>query len=171
MVLTGHSAEVLAALSRQQASYPQFGTLSPQTVLYFYGFIMAILSGLSLLMLLLAMLVRRGGWIPAIVSLIVNGCLGLFLVLILVVRTMLLGPNPEVLVILAVVALCGVTVAKLVAALHSAAQIHATRLMQRAQFGMLSRGAGEYAATGGFPPGAAWDVPQPPSSPLPPLPR
>jgi hypothetical protein len=147
----------------------------------------SVFSGVMLitggLLLLLTIFVRQGGKASTIFSIILTGLIGLFLAISLLSDLLQIASNPMVfaplLLTLAVLGLCIVTIAKLAGALKSAGSASA-QAMQQAYYWMMQQQAAGYSPAGygqngyNYPPPAqpnlpsengAQPAPQPPPMP------
>jgi hypothetical protein len=167
------------AIEQQHTVLPPFGNMSPAQELRLG---MSIISGVMIVaggvLLLLAFFVRRGGRISTVFSIVFTSVISLILLINFVSGLLQLAGNPQVILPLAlfagILALCAITIAKLVAALKSSgsAQMQA---MQQAYYWMMQHhqagtyGQGGYGAIPGQIPGR--DAPAPPIAPPPPPPN
>ncbi len=162
---------VTQTIRQQQASFP---TIQGMTLVQELRLLFSIFSGMMLLagglLLLLAIFVRQGGKASTICSIILNGLIGLFLGISLLSDLLQVVTNPMVvaplLLTLAILGLCIVTIAKLAIALKSTGGAQ-TQAMQQAYYWMMQQQAVGYAHAGygGYPPPAQENPLPPPSDP------
>jgi hypothetical protein len=162
---------MVEALRQQKADIPKIEGLTPQQeirlamtlgsgVMIFFG---AVLS-------LLAVFVRRGGKIAIITSMVMNGLLGLLMLVNFAVGLRQIAANPmaivQVLMVGGFLALVVTTFTKLIAALHSAGSNQQMAMQQQAYYWMMQQQGG-YGAGTGYGYGQAPATPPPPPPPLP----
>jgi len=169
---------MLQAVRQQQTELPPIEGFTPIQeirMLTLIGSVMMIVTGG--LLLILVIFVRRGGKISTVCSIILNGLIALFLLMNSVSGLRQAAVNPvailPLLVFIGLIALCVITLVKLVAAFQSAgpAQLQA---MQQAYYWMMQQqqAAGGYGQQGyGYgqtPPSPTTPPPQtPPIAPPP----
>jgi hypothetical protein len=160
------------AIEQQHTVLPPFGNMSPAQELRLG---MSIISGVMIVaggvMLLLAFFVRRGGRVSTVFSIVFTSVIALILLVNFVSGLIQLAGNPQVILPLAlfggILALCAVTIAKLVAALRSSGSVQ-MQAMQQAYYWMMQHqqtGGYGYGQNPGGPP------PPPPAAPMPPGPN
>ncbi len=160
------------AIEQQHTVLPPFGNMSPAQELRLG---MSIISGVMIVaggvLLLLAFFVRRGGRISTVFSIVFTSVIALVLLINFVSGLLQLAGNPQVILPLAlfggILALCAVTIAKLVAALSSSgsAQMQA---MQQAYYWMMQH---QQTEGYGYGQNAGGQPPPPPAAPMPPGPN
>lgn len=168
-------ALVTQAVRQQQASLPPMENLS---LVQEIRLVFSVFSGVMLLtgglLLLLTIFVRQGGKASTVCSIALNCLVGLFLgmsllsdLLQVVGNAMVIAP---LLISLAVLGLCIVTIAKLVIALKSTGSAQA-QAMQQAYYWMMQQQAGAYGQAGYGQAGYGWQGGYPPpQNPQPPSP-
>jgi hypothetical protein len=166
------------AIEQQHTTLPPFGNMSPAQELRLG---MSIISGLMIfagaVLLILGFFVRRGGRISTVFSIVFTSILALILLVNFVSGLVQLLGNPQVILPLAlfagILALCTITIAKLVAALKSSGSAQMQAMQQAYYWMMQHQQAGGYGYGQGDPagPGLQGPPPPPPAAPIPPGPN
>jgi hypothetical protein len=164
------------AIEQQHTVLPPFQNMSPAQELRLG---MSIISGLMIVaggvLLILIFFVRRGGRVSTVFSIVFTSIIAVILLINLVNGLMQLAGNPQVILPLAlfggILALCAVTIAKLVAALKASGSAQMQAMQQAYYWMMQHQQAGGYGygqSAGGPGPSAP---PPPPAAPMPPGPN
>ena len=165
------------AIEQQHTALPPFRTMSPAQELRLG---MSIISGLMIfaggVLLILGFFVRRGGRISTVFSIVFTSIIAVILLINFVSGLIQLLGNPQVILPLTlfagILALCAVTIAKLVAALRSSGSAQMQAMQQAYHWMMQHQQAGGYGygqsnTVGPGLPGP----PPPPAAPIPPGPN
>ena len=164
-------AVMVDAMRQQQTSLPPMENLTPAQEIRMLA---SIGSGVMIvaggLLLLFALFVRRGGKVSIILSIILNGLLALLLLTNFVSGLVQAMSRPAALLPLALIggilALCAITLVKLVAALRSSGSAQMLAMQQQAYYWMMQQQqGGGYAPPG---PGYGYGQNYPPPPPPPP---
>jgi hypothetical protein len=165
------------AMQQQHTALPPMGNMTPAQEL---RLAMSIVSGLMIfaggVLLVLTYFVRRGGKVSTIFSIIFTCLIGLILLVNFISGLLQVAGNPQVMLPMAlfagIMALCFVTVAKLVIALKSAGSVQMQAMQQAYYWMMQNQQAGGQGYGYGQNPGAPPAPPAPPSvGPMPPGPN
>jgi hypothetical protein len=156
---------------QQGAPIPAVGGLSPAQVLRMgYSVASAAVLIAGGLLLLMTIFIRRGGKASTICSIILNSLIALVLAVNMFATLVQIAANPlaaifAVLICAGMLALCGITIVKLVASLKSSTAAQAQAMQQAYYLMMQQQQAAPGYGQGGYGYGQAYSPPQNPPLP------